>query len=201
MTTWALARAAGYGVLLAATLSLVLGAASSRRAPVAARTVRTLVHRSTSVLVLLLLAVHAAAVVADSFVTVAWWAALVPFASSYERLPLALGTLASWGFVLAASSGALRGRLARWSGAARGWRAVHATAYGAWVLAVVHGLLSGTDTGAWWSWTLYAACAAAGATAVLVGLLARRQRSAPPSRPRSAAPVPRPVAPAGGLLR
>ncbi len=46
-------------------------------------------------------------------------------------------------------------------GAAR-WRALHRLAYAGFALAMVHGVLAGTDTGRWWATGLYVAGALQG---------------------------------------
>ncbi|WP_148616342.1 ferric reductase-like transmembrane domain-containing protein [Nocardioides rubriscoriae] len=184
MILWDLARAAGYVAVLTATVTVVLGAlgtAPSREAGswrVSAqrldrRLLRQMVHRSAGVLTLAMLALHAVLLVADAYVPVGVTGALVPFTAGFRGFALGLGTLATYGFVVAAGSGALRRRLATSATAVRTWRAVHLTSYLAWVLAVGHGVLAGTDTGRWWSWLLYGGCLAAvlGAVAFRLSVL------------------------------
>ena len=83
----------------------------------------------------------------------------MPFTAGYRGFALGLGTLAAYGLLVVAVTGAARGRLAVVGLAARAWRVVHVSAYAAWLLAMAHGVLAGTDTGRWWAWSLYAGCA------------------------------------------
>jgi methionine sulfoxide reductase heme-binding subunit len=178
MTLWFLARAAGLVALLAASVAVGLGAAgsASRRD---GRAVLQLVHRSAAVLTLALLGLHAALLVADAHVDVSLGGALVPFTAGYAGFALGLGTLAAYGFVVVALTGALRGRMAGSARAAAAWRAVHVSAYGAWALGLSHGLLAGTDTGRGWAWLVYGLCVvvvAGGVVARLAGAEAAHQR-------------------------
>jgi sulfoxide reductase heme-binding subunit YedZ len=190
MTLWFLARAAGFVALLAATLTVALGALGSAARPTGGRVDIThldrrllaqLVHRSTAVLALAMLGLHAVLLVTDHYVAVSWAGALVPFTAGYRAVALGLGTLAVYAFGVAALTGALRGRLLAGSQrAARVWRAVHLSAYAAWALALGHGVLAGTDTRQSWATALYGASAATVAVAVSVRALARvRHRRSP----------------------
>lgn len=164
MTFWYLARAAGFAALFAATASVTLGAlASGARARDARsqdrRVLRQLAHRSAAVMTLAMLAVHVTLLVLDSYVAVSLPGVLVPFTAGYRAFALGLGSLAAYGLLVVAVTGAARGRLTTFVRGARSWRAIHVSAYVVWVLAMGHGILAGSDTGNWWSWTLYGGCA------------------------------------------
>lgn len=176
MTLWYLARAAGFTALFAATASVVLGAlASGARTSdpqsLDRRVLRQLAHRSAAVVTVAMLLLHVVLLVLDSFVDVSVLGALVPFTAGYRGVALGLGTLATYAMLAVVVTGAARGRIAASAAGARAWRAVHLAAYAVWVLAMAHGLLAGTDTGAWWSWLLYGGCAAAVVVAVWVRVL------------------------------
>jgi DMSO/TMAO reductase YedYZ heme-binding membrane subunit len=143
---------------------------------------------------------------------------LVPFLASGRTLYLGLGTLASDLILLITLTGVARGRFAsHWTAT---WRGVHVTAYLAWPLAILHGLLSGRTAKPYVDWS-YGACVAAVAVALVVRLVSpRRSRallastppprtllastppprallaSTPPPRPRAGpAPAPGPAVP------
>src|SRR6202042_1650660 len=106
-----------------------------------------------------------------------------------------LGTVAADLFVLIVVTGFLRGRFAgRWPWA---WRSIHAAAYAAWPLAVVHGLLAGRTAKPYVDWS-YGACLALVGLALVIRLVAAmrggRQTAAhsvpPPASPPVYAPVP-----------
>jgi sulfoxide reductase heme-binding subunit YedZ len=170
MTIWFLARAAGFVALLAASLTVALGAAGSA-ARGDGRILAHLVHRSAAVIALAMLGLHASLLVADHFVDVSVSGALVPFTAGYRGFALGLGTLAAYGFVVVAATGALRGRLAASARAARAWRGVHLSAYAAWVLAMGHGVLAGTDTLRGWALAMYGAAAFVVAGAIAARLV------------------------------
>jgi sulfoxide reductase heme-binding subunit YedZ len=169
MTLWFLARAAGFVALMSASLTVALGAlgSSSRRD---GRIMAQLVHRSAAVVTLAMLGLHAVLLITDHFVNVTLLGALVPFTAGYRAFALGLGTLAVYAFVVVAATGAARGRLAASDRAARTWRLVHVSAYAAWVLAMAHGILAGTDTVRGWAVAIYGAAAFVVASAVAVRL-------------------------------
>lgn len=176
MTIWYLARATGLVALIAFTVSTALGAltsASPTRGTAAAldrRYLQQMAHRSAAVAGLALLLVHATLLVVDSFVDVSVLHALIPFSAGYRPVAVGLGTLAVYYLVAAAVSGAVRGRLAKSSYAAAGWRAVHFFAYAGWGLSMAHGILAGTDTGRGWTTAIYVACGLTVAIAVAIRL-------------------------------
>ena len=96
--------------------------------------------------------------------------AVLPFLGQRRMLYLGLGTLASDLFLLVLVTGIMRGRFATlrptWM-----WRALHATAYVAWVLGIVHGLLDGRTAKPYVDWS-YGACVAAVGIALIVRLVA-----------------------------
>jgi sulfoxide reductase heme-binding subunit YedZ len=197
MTLWYLMRGLGFGALAMLTLATTLGAlsttdASGRRA-LDRRLLHQLLHRSTAVVGLVLLALHLVTVVLDTWVPVSVGGALLPFTAGYRPLALGLGTLALYAIVVAAVSGAARGALATLPGSDRVWRAVHASAYAGWGLAMLHGVLSGSDTRQPWAIAGYAACAVAVAGAALRRLAVRPRRTLDPRGHR------RRTAPAGAL--
>ena len=192
MTLWFLARAAGFVALLAASLTVALGAtASSTRRD--GRILAQLVHRSAAVITLAMLGLHAVLLVADHFVAVSVLGALVPFTAGYRAVALGLGTLAAYAFVVVAATGALRGRLANGTRSAIAWRGVHVSAYAAWVLAMGHGVLAGTDTLRGWALVIY------GSSAVVVGgAVAHRLADGARAHRSSLARARRLAVPAGG---
>ena len=113
---------------------------------------------------------------------------VVPFLASGRTLYLGLGTLASDLVLLIALTGVARGRFAaHWTAT---WRGVHVTAYLAWPMAILHGLLAGRPAKPYVDWS-YGACVAAVAVALVVRLVA-------PHRNRTGAavdPAPGPAVP------
>jgi hypothetical protein len=95
---------------------------------------------------------------------------VLPFLDHGRTLYLGLGTIASDLFLLILMTGILRARFATvrptWA-----WRALHATAYLAWVLGIIHGLLAGRTAKPYVDWS-YGACVAAVGLALIVRVVA-----------------------------
>lgn len=185
MTLWFLARSAGFVALLAASVTVALGAlGSASRGD--RRIVAHLVHRSAAVLTLAMLALHAVLLITDRFVDLSVAGALIPFTAGYRGLALGLGTLAVYGFAVVALTGALRSRTTASPVAVRAWRGVHAAAYAAWILAMTHGLLAGTDTGVSWATAAYLGCGVLVVGSVVLRLRAvSRDQADPLARART----------------
>lgn len=94
---------------------------------------------------------------------------VVPFRASGRTLYIGLGTLASDLLLLILVTGVAR----RWfaAGWPATWRIVHVTAYLAWPLAILHGLLGGRQAKPYVDWS-YGACVAAVALALMIRLVA-----------------------------
>jgi len=175
---WYASRATGIVALVLLSATVFLGALVAGRArsssPLFARAE---VHRMVSLIALVFLAAHILTAVFDTYVHIGWWAVVVPFASSYKRRWVAIGTVGLDSLLAVAISSALRHRIP-----ARAWRLVHWLAYLSWPAAVVHGLEMGSDTSFGWAQGVVAAC-----TALVVGAVAWRSVEA--VRARSARPL------------
>src|ERR1700724_1462354 len=90
---WYASRATGIVSLLMLTAVLVLGILVNRqgRLPGLPRFAVTGIHRNLSLLSVAFIAVHVVTAVADGYVKIPLTAAVIPLASSYERLWLSLG--------------------------------------------------------------------------------------------------------------
>lgn len=167
---WFLNRSTGITLMVVLSLTMALGVMTlggraagdgGARLP---RFVTRAVHRNLALGALALLVVHVATAVADSYVPIRWWDAVVPWGSAYEPVRVALGTLALDLMAAVAITSALRGRIGP-----RTWKAVHLTSWLAWLSGVTHGVLIGTDLNAperWRVWTLAPTGLAVGIVAV-----------------------------------
>lgn len=155
---WYATRATGFMALILLTGSVVLGMLTSVRyaGPALPRVLTAGLHRNVSLLVVAFLAVHVLTSVVDSYAPVGWLATVLPFASSYRRVWVGLGTLAFDLLAAVVVTSLLRLRLGR-----RTWRSVHWLAYACWPIALAHSFGAGTDTRLGWVLFVDALCVAA----------------------------------------
>jgi sulfoxide reductase heme-binding subunit YedZ len=125
-------------------------------------------HRNLALLALTFGVVHVVTAVVDSYVPISVAAAVIPFASAYKPLWLALGTIGADLMLAVLITTALRRRLGF-----QAWRSVHLLSYACWATSVVHAIGIGSDSrSAVWGVMIVAACLGAGAGAIV-------QRTAP----------------------
>jgi sulfoxide reductase heme-binding subunit YedZ len=169
---WFANRGTGFVLLLLLTLSTMLGVLStSRLSPrLWPRMLSQGLHRNVSLLAVTFLAAHVATAVADTFVDIRWYDAFVPFVGKYMPLWLGFGALAVDMIIAITATSLLRHRMSH-----RPWRAIHALAYAAWGMGLLHGLQMGTDAGSVWGAAFNYGCIAVVLLAVLarLGLLVR----------------------------
>jgi len=115
----------------------------------------------------------------------------VPFLAARKTFFMGLGTLASDLFIVVIITGIMRARFAnrsrRWL-----WRALHAIAYVAWPLAILHGLLAGRSAKPYVDWS-YGGCLALAGLALTLRIVmrARGRNSAAGLPDRLPSPLPR----------
>ena len=149
---WSTSRATGVIAYLALSLDVLVGLGLTTRAgdrwPGRAASVD--IHAWLSPLALGLTGVHAAALLADAYIGFDLIDLVVPFASSYRPVAVGAGITAAYVALLVHGSFALRGRIGTaW------WRRLHVLSFIAYLLATLHGITAGTDTGAPWALTIY----------------------------------------------
>ncbi len=169
---WFANRGTGFVLLVLLTLSTMLGVLStSRMSPrIWPRMLSQGLHRNVSLLAVTFLAAHVVTAVADTFVDIRWWHALVPFSGTYQPLWLGLGTFSLDLLIAVTATSILRHRMSH-----RPWRAIHVMAYFAWGLGLLHGIQIGTDSASVWGAALNYSCLGVVSAAVLarIGLLVR----------------------------
>ncbi|MGF1432406.1 ferric reductase-like transmembrane domain-containing protein [Kitasatospora sp. LaBMicrA B282] len=172
---WYATRAGGTVALLLLTATVVLGiVAGGRYAPRRiARFELGALHRNLALLTLAFLALHIVTAIADTFVSLSWTDAVVPFGASYRSLWLGLGALAFDLLLAVLLTSAVRLRIG-----VRRWKAVHWLAYASWPLALFHGAGTGTDTRLSLQLGLYSGCL----LAVLAAVWWRLYRAGPGHR-------------------
>jgi predicted ferric reductase len=159
---WYVARGSGFVAYTLLLLSVTLGVALSRRwhAPAWPRLVVDGMHRWLTITFYLFTLVHVVTMLLDPFAKFSVADVLVPFASSYRTFWLSLGIIAAELGVAVGASVWVR----RWIGY-RTWHVLHGLSYPIFVMSLLHGLLTGTDTHALWAAAIYG-----GSIALLVGV-------------------------------
>jgi sulfoxide reductase heme-binding subunit YedZ len=162
---WYLTRATGAVALVLLTVSVVLGVLGSLRFSAAPRWPRFAIdalHRDSSLLVIVLVALHIITSVLDGFAPITLVDGVIPFLTPYRPLWMGLGALSFDLLIALVVTSLLRRRLGY-----RSWRAIHWLAYASWPVAVLHGLGTGSDAKSFWMLALTVACMAAVVIAVL----------------------------------
>ncbi len=165
-TVWYTMRATGVVSLILLTGTMVLGILTAGRtaSPSWPAFARADLHKRISLLAMVFLAIHVLTAVLDTYVTVGWAAAIIPFASPYRPLWTGLGTVGVDLLLAVGVSSALRRRISP-----RTWRGIHWLAYGSWPVAMAHSLGMGTDAATRWFDALAVLC-----TLAVAGALVRR---------------------------
>lgn len=154
---WFVSRASGITALVLLTISMALGLAISTRLfdQSMPRALTFGIHEHTSWLALALTGLHAGVLLLDRAEPFSLAQVLLPFTSAYRPVPVGLGVLALYGMAAVTISFYLKPRLSH-----HAWRLLHLTSYGLYLIAVGHGILSGSDTGQAWMQWLYLTSAA-----------------------------------------
>jgi predicted ferric reductase len=152
---WYSARAGGLTALVLLTISVSLGLLLSLRAhsPRWPRFAIEDVHRFAGMLTGVFIVVHGAGLLLDTYVPFSLGDLLVLGIGPYRPWATALGIVAAELLAALAVANRLRGRLSY-----SFWRRTHYLNFAVWTLAVLHGLISGTDTATLWAVGLYIAC-------------------------------------------
>jgi sulfoxide reductase heme-binding subunit YedZ len=139
---WFLSRGAGTVALVLSSAVMVLGILTrgGRPLPGFPRFAVAGLHRNLALMTLAVLGVHITTAIIDPYVSIAWFDAIVPFASSYHPLTVGLGALTLDLMMAVVISALLRVRLGQ-----KQFRIIHWAAYAIWPIAVIHGFAMGPD--------------------------------------------------------
>jgi methionine sulfoxide reductase heme-binding subunit len=155
---WFAARGAGIVSLLLSTAVVCLGLLTAMRfgRPGWPRFLTVELHRSIALVSVIFVGIHVVTAVLDPFTSLGIVAALVPLASSYRPVDVALGVVSVYLVLAVLLSSLVRDRISQ-----RTWRAIHWLAYAAWPTAVLHSIAAGSDAFAPWMLALVGGCCAA----------------------------------------
>ncbi len=149
---WHLARSSGfvaYGLLwLAMALGLMMTNKLARAWP-GGPTAFDL-HQHASLLGLAFALFHGLILIGDDYIGYDLAEVLIPFTSSYETVLVGLGQVGFYLLALVGLSFYVRSWISR-----QGWRLIHFLSFATFVLALIHGVTSGTDSGTLWAQAIY----------------------------------------------
>ena len=141
--TWEFIRASGLLAFVLLSVSVFLGLAVNVRAldPLTKRVYVYEGHQTISILALALMILHVVLLLVHKFVDFTLTEILVPFASDWRPMPVALGIACLYLTVLLIGSSYARNSIGQ-----KTWRALHYSSFVAWILAVFHGITAGSDS-------------------------------------------------------
>jgi len=147
-------RSAGIGAYLMLFLSVTWGligttAVIEKRV---SKATSLLVHHYLGTSVIVLLVVHLVGLLVDKFLPFRVFDLLIPLRSSFRPVPVAFGVLAMYVALVVIVTSWWRAKFGlTW------WRRVHVWGTPAFILAMAHGIFSGTDTNVpvvWWTYMM-----------------------------------------------
>ena len=162
-TLWYTTRASGIVALVLLSATMVLGLTTSSRmiAPHWPGFAQQEMHRRLSIVAMVFVGLHVLTSVVDTYVNISWAVVVVPFASSFSRFWVGIGTISLDLMLAVFVSSLLRFRLRPGT-----WRGLHWLAYVCWPVALAHSFGMGTDAGTGWVIALFVVCI----VAVVAGL-------------------------------
>jgi sulfoxide reductase heme-binding subunit YedZ len=151
---WELIRASGLVAYVLLSLATAIGIAVRVRALdwLVKRAWVFETHQLTSFLALAFTALHVVLLLGNGHVPLGVWEILLPGASSWRPFASALGTIGLYLLALLVFSSYVRALIGQ-----KAWRAIHYSAFLAWVVALVHGIGAGSDSTVPWVQYLYLA--------------------------------------------
>lgn len=165
--TWDIARAGGFTAYILLALAVIVGLALSTRLQSPSRWPRLInseLHNFLTLLGTIFLIVHVLAVWVDPFTRFGLNEILIPLASHYRPVWMALGIVALYLGLAIGISTLLRPRIGySW------WRRLHVLTLGIFLLATIHGIATGSDTQTLWALGIYVV-----SSVVIGSLLIRR---------------------------
>lgn len=150
--TWDVARAGGLTAYVLLTAAVIVGLALSLKyqSPRWPRLINSEWHNYLTLLGTVFLGVHVLAVAVDPYTHFGLAEILVPLASHYRPLWMALGIVGLYLGIAIGISTLIRPLIGY-----KVWQRLHVLTLVVYALATVHGIFTGTDTLTWWGWALY----------------------------------------------
>jgi sulfoxide reductase heme-binding subunit YedZ len=161
---WITSRAAGTAALVLASATVGFGLVmGGKLLKGGGGPDRRTIHEILSLSVMVAIAVHALALVGDSYLHPSLLDVTVPFVFSYKTLATSIGIVAGWGMIFLGLSYYLRRRIGQ-----NRWKSIHRFTALMWLLGLAHAFTEGTDSGRLWFIALIVVTAAPAAVLLVV---------------------------------
>jgi len=188
---WYLSRATAFVSLSLLWVSMALGLGVTNKmarfwpgAPAAFA-----IHEYVSLLGLAFAMFHALVILGDKYISFTLTQILVPFSTvDYKPIWVGLGQIGFYVWAIVALSFYIRSRIGQ-----KTWRLLHYLSFGMYLLALFHGLFSGTDTNATWAQQYYWFSGASLLFLFFVRILNTIINALFPAQKRRPAPTPHPT--------
>lgn len=143
LALWQMIRASGLIAYLLLSIAVAMGVSVNARAldSIMRRAWVYEAHQTISLLALAFTLVHILLLFANRHVPLTVIDVLVPLASPWRAIPLALGTLSLYLIVILVLSSYARKTIGQ-----KVWRIIHYGGFAGWVMALAHGIAAGSDT-------------------------------------------------------
>ncbi len=140
---WMLARGSGVAAYLLLSGATIWGLLLSSKVLDRSASARDLtwVHESLSLAAVASTLVHMVSLGLEEFIDFDLRHLLIPGASTFRPVPVALGVVAFWALAVITPSFYLRNRIGQ-----RAWRTLHFATFGCFLSAAIHGITAGTDS-------------------------------------------------------
>jgi methionine sulfoxide reductase heme-binding subunit len=186
---WVTSRAAGTTAMILASASVGVGLAMGGKLfKRFGGADRLHIHQALSLAMLVALAVHALALLGDTFLRPSLLDVTVPFVLSYKTLPTSIGIICAWAMMVLGLSYYLRSKIGY-----HRWRAIHGFTVLAWIGGLIHTFTEGTDAGQLWFIALILLTAAPAFALLALRLTVRRSRRSQSGAPSRRGPEPKPA--------
>lgn len=167
LSTWNVIKSAGFTSYIFLFIAVALGAFSyGKQLPIKLRQYMLPAHQTAGRLGLLFGMLHGAVLLIDQYKPFAWYEIVVPFMAREHAVVNGMGTITLYALLLnLITSDGLK-----WFGK-KLWRFIHVLAFPAFILALAHGLMIGSNTVDAWAQNIYVTTAIAFVATVIIRLV------------------------------
>lgn len=143
---WVISRGTGLALVLVSSLLVIIGLwmvhpKRNKRKSFPHIITLNSAHKTLAAIGAVLLFLHIASIVADSFANVGLLGAFVPLKSKFKPIPVALGTVSLYSMVAIGLTAWMKVRFEHFN-----WKTIHRFALFVYLIVMIHGITTGSDT-------------------------------------------------------